>query len=110
MRFSGFILFDKGKTAGAVGFFQDLRTFKQLEREKQASDRLAVVGQTVAGLAHGIKNILTGLEGGVFVVDTALEDNDTSLLHRGWKMIQNNIVRVSVLVKDLLSYSKETSA
>jgi len=107
VRFSGFILFEKGKTAGAVGFLQDLRTYKKLEREKQASDRLAVVGQTVAGLAHGIKNILTGLEGGVFVVETALEDKDDQLLQRGWQMIHNNIVRISVLVKDLLSYSKE---
>jgi histidine kinase len=107
VRFSGFILFAQGRTAGAVGFIQDLRTFKKLELEKQASDRLAVVGQTVAGLAHGIKNILTGLEGGVYVVDTALEDEDKPLLQRGWKMIQNNISRVSVLVKDLLSYSKE---
>lgn len=107
VRFSGFILFAEGKTAGAVGFFQDLRTFKQLEREKQASDRLAVVGQTVAGLAHGIKNILTGLEGGVYVVETALEDQDNQLLQRGWNMVHNNIGRISVLVKDLLSYSKE---
>lgn len=107
VRFSGFILLDKGKPAGAVGFFQDLRLFKQLEREKQASDRLAVVGQTVAGLAHGIKNILTGLEGGVFVLETALEDKDDQLLQRGWKMVQNNIGRISILVKDLLSYSKE---
>jgi PAS domain S-box-containing protein len=106
VRFSGFILFDKQKTTGAVGFFQDLRTFKKLEFEKQASDRLAVVGQTVAGLAHGIKNILTGLEGGVFVVETALEDKDDQLLQRGWKMVRNNIGRISVLVKDLLGYSK----
>jgi len=107
VRFSGFILFAPGKTVGAVGFFQDLRTFKQLEREKLASDRLAVVGQTVAGLAHGIKNILTGLEGGVYVVETALEDRDDQLLQRGWRMIHNNIGRISVLVKDLLGYSKE---
>jgi PAS domain S-box-containing protein len=107
VRFSGFILSDREKTAGAVGFFQDLRMFKQLEREKLASDRLAVVGQTVAGLAHGIKNILTGLEGGVFVVETAMEDKDDDLLHRGWKTVQNNINRISGLVKDLLSYSKE---
>jgi signal transduction histidine kinase len=107
VRFSGFILVDGGKMAGAVGFFQDLRPFKQLEREKQASDRLAAVGQTVAGLAHGVKNILTGLEGGVFVLETALEDKDDQLLQRGWKMVQNNISRISVLVKDLLSYSKE---
>jgi PAS domain S-box-containing protein len=107
VRFSGLTLFDRGKQVGAVGFFQDLRMFKQLEREKQASDRLAVVGQTVAGLAHGIKNILTGLEGGVFVLETALEDKDDQLLQRGWNMVQKNIGRISVLVKDLLSYSKE---
>lgn len=105
--FSGFMLFDNSKPSGAVGFFQDLRTFKRLEREKQASDRLAVVGQTVAGLAHGIKNIIQGLEGGLFVVESAMEDNDKKLLQRGWLMVQNNIVRISNLVKDLLNYSKE---
>ncbi len=107
VRFSGFLLFDNKKIVGAVGFLQDLRMFKKLEREKQASDRLAIAGQTVAGLAHGIKNILTGLEGGVFVVETAMEDHDDELLPRGWSMVRNNIGRVSALVKDLLSYSKE---
>ena len=107
VRFSGAILFDQGKTVGAVGFFLDLRTFKKLEREKKESDRLAVIGQTVAGLAHGIKNILQGLEGGVFVVQTAIEDSDKALLERGWDMVQNNIRRIADLVKDLLSYSKE---
>ncbi len=107
VRFSGAILFDQKKTVGAVGFYQDLRTFKKLEREKKESDRLAVIGQTVAGLAHGIKNILQGLEGGVFVVQTAIEDSDKALLERGWDMVQNNIRRIADLVKDLLSYSKE---
>ncbi len=107
VRFSGAILYDQRKTVGAVGFYQDLRTFKRLEREKKESDRLAVIGQTVAGLAHGIKNILQGLEGGVFVVQTAIEDSDKVLLERGWDMVQNNIRRISDLVKDLLSYSKE---
>lgn len=107
VRFSGVILFENEKISGSVGFYQDLRTFKKLEREKQASDRLAIVGQTVAGLAHGIKNIIQGLEGGVFVVETAVEDDDKELLARGWKMVQNNIARVSGLVQDLLSYAKE---
>lgn len=107
VRFSGVLLFEKETLIGSVGFYQDLRTFKKLEREKQEADRLAVVGQTVAGLAHGIKNVLTGLEGGVFVVQTGMEDNDRELLGRGWKMVQNNIGRITNLVKDLLSYSKE---
>lgn len=107
VRFSGFILTENGRTSGSVGFYQDLRTYKKLEREKQASDRLAVVGQTVAGLAHGIKNIIQGLEGGVFVVQSAVEDDDKELLARGWTMVQKNIALVSSLVQDLLSYAKE---
>ncbi len=46
---------------------------KQLEREKLDAERLAAVGQTVAGLAHGIKNILTGLEGGMYVTSSGLK-------------------------------------
>lgn len=106
VRFSGAILFDRSRTVGAVVFYQDLRTFKKLEREKKENDRLAVIGQTVAGMAHGIKNILQGLEGGVFVVQTAIQDSDKALLERGWDMVQNNIRRIADLVKDLLSYSK----
>ncbi|MGO8880699.1 MAG: ATP-binding protein [Desulfomonilaceae bacterium] len=107
IKFSGLILFGGGKPIGSVGFLEDLRTFKRLEREKHASDRLAVVGQTVAGLAHGIKNIIQGLEGGVYVVETAIEDNDSKLMDRGWNMVKNNIHRIADLVKDLLTYSKE---
>ncbi|MCL5124719.1 MAG: ATP-binding protein [Deltaproteobacteria bacterium] len=107
IKFSGLILFEFGAPIGSVGFLEDLRTFKRLEREKQASDRLAVVGQTVAGLAHGIKNIIQGLEGGVYVVETAIEDKDSKLMDRGWNMVKNNIHRIGDLVKDLLAYSKE---
>lgn len=107
VKFSGLILFDRGKPVGSVGFIEDLRSLKRLEREKQASDRLAVVGQTVAGLAHGIKNIIQGLEGGVYVVETAIEDKDSKLMDRGWNMVKNNIHRISDLVKDLLAYSKD---
>ena len=41
------------------------------------------------------------------MVQTALEDRDDQLLQRGWNMVENNIGRISVLVKDLLSYSRE---
>ena len=36
---------------------------KQLEQLE--AERLAAVGQTVAGLAHGVKNLLMGIEGGM---------------------------------------------
>lgn len=107
VRFSGTILYRNGEVIGSVGFFHDLREIKRLEQELIKSERLAAIGQTVAGLAHYIKNILFGLEGGVYVVNKALKKHDGRKVTTGWEMVQRNIGKISSLVLDLLSYSKE---
>jgi PAS domain S-box-containing protein len=107
VRFSGSVLRENRKMMGTVAFFQDLREIKRLERELVNSERLAAVGQTVAGMAHCIKNILHGFKGGSFLVDVGFKRDDTEKLKNGWQMIQRNISRTSSLVMDLLSYSKE---
>ncbi len=107
VRFSGTIIRERGEVIGSVGFFHDLREIKKLEQELIQSERLAAIGQTVAGLAHYIKNILNGLKGGAYVVNTAIDKEDMSQFKTGWDMIERNIGRVSNLVLDLLSYSKE---
>lgn len=107
VRFSGIALSQEESIVGAVGFFHDLRPFKILERGKLQAERLAVAGQTMAGLAHGVKTIITGLEGGMFVVRTAMNRQDPSLMEKGWGMVERNIEKISAFIKDLLSYSKE---
>ena len=61
----------------------------------------------MAGLAHYIKNILNGLKGGTYVLNVALDKNDTDKIKNGWAMIEGNVGRISDLVLDLLAYSKE---
>ncbi|KJS28823.1 MAG: histidine kinase [Desulfatitalea sp. BRH_c12] len=100
-------LTEKEHVMGTVFFFQDLREIKRLEDELVHAERLAAIGQTVAGVAHGIKNILHGFKGGSYLVDLGIAKNDQEKLTKGWDMIQRNIVRTSELVLDLLSYSKE---
>jgi signal transduction histidine kinase/FixJ family two-component response regulator len=107
VRFSGTLMYRDGEVIGSVGFFHDLREIKQLQQALINSERLAAIGQTVAGLAHCIKNIVTALEGGVYVVNKALKKGDMSKLHTGWDMVERNIGKTSDLVLDLLSYSKE---
>ena len=107
VRFFGTILHQKNRMMGTVAFFQDLREIKRLERELLSAERLAAVGQTVAGMAHCIKNILHGLKGGSYLVDVGIKKNKTDKLESGWDMVQRNIGRTSDLVQDLLSYSKE---
>jgi signal transduction histidine kinase len=92
---------------GSVAFFQDLRKIKELEKELLRSERLAAVGQTVAFMAHEIKNILHGFKGGSHILKSGLARNDSAKLKTGWEMMQRNIDRISELALDLLSYSKE---
>ncbi len=87
-------------------FFEDLRSFKALEQQKIQAEKMAIVGQTIAGFAHGIKNIVTGLEGGAYVVQSALKKKDESLLEKGWEMVERNVEKISHLTKDLLNYSR----
>jgi len=107
VRFSGSVLMEGDRKRGTVVFFQDLREIKRLQRELVHSERLAAIGQTVAGLAHGIKNILHGLKGGSHLVDVGIGGKDEQKLRKGWDTIKRSIERMSNLVMDLLSYSKE---
>jgi len=79
---------------------------KQIEKEKIEVERFAAVGQTVAGLAHGIKNILMGLEGGMYVVNSGLERGNNELVTSGWNMLQNNIEKISSVVKEYLQFAR----
>jgi len=107
VRCSGTILRQKHKKMGVVTFFQDLREIKRLEKELIGAERLAAVGQTVAGMAHCVKNILHGLKGGSYMVNVGIDKENHQKLKAGWSMVQRNIGRTSDLVQDLLSYSKE---
>jgi len=106
VRLVGFALRPGGRFAGAALIAQDLREIKQLEHEKLEAERLAAVGQTVAGLAHGIKNILTGLEGGMYVTSSGLKKGDQDRVRQGWEMLERNMGRISDLTRSLLAFSR----
>jgi len=80
---------------------------KRLEQELIQSERLAAIGQTVASLAHYMKNILFGLKGGIYLVNTAPKVSESDSFETGWDMVERNMGRISDLVLDLLEYSKE---
>jgi signal transduction histidine kinase len=80
----------------------------RLEQELIKSERLAAIGQTVASIAHYIKNILFGLKGGIYLVNVTPKEDKTDSLQTGREMLERNIGRMSDLVLDLLEYSKDS--
>jgi len=107
VRLSATLLFERKKEVGAVLFIQDLREIRRLQKEKGKAERMAAVGRTVAGLAHYIKNILTGLKGGAYVINSAMSKRDLELARKGWEMVEKNIDQISNIVTDMLIYSHE---
>ena len=85
------------------------RELRKAQEDLVKSERLATIGETVAGVAHYIKNILNGLRGGMYKVNSAMAKHKPEQMKDGWDMVQRNIEKVSQLVLELLSYSKERS-
>ena len=74
------------------------------------SERLAAIGQTVANLSHHIKNILQGVSGGSYLIESGLKNHDEKLISKGWGIVERNQGKISSLVMDMLTFSKERSA
>lgn len=79
----------------------------QLYREKVQAERLAAMGEAVAGLAHYIKNVLSGVKGGMELVETAIKNQNQSLLQESWSILKNSNLKIAKLIADMLTYSKE---
>ncbi len=106
VRVSGSVLKDGERVIGSAAFFHDLREWQRLEQENLDNERLAAVGQTVAQLAHGIKNILNGLQGGMYIAKSGMRSGSQERMVRGWNMLERNIERITVLVKGFLGFAK----
>ena len=71
------------------------------------SERLAAMGQTIATLSHHIKNILQGIRGGSYLIDEGLRNENNEIVRKGWKIVEKNQEKISNLVMDMLTFSKD---
>jgi len=79
----------------------------RLHEDKLRAERLAAIGQSMAGLAHDIKNIMSGIKGGSYMVDQGVEGDDRTMLTLGWDLVKSSQDRINQLVLNMLDWSKE---
>lgn len=94
----------KGKVNGALCTFRDITERKKIEERIEQVDRLSSLGELAAGLAHEIRNPLTGIKTSVQVLKNRLDEEQLN------SSIYNNIIseieRMNELVKDILNFAK----
>lgn len=95
------IMLGVGKLAGLA--LENTRYHEELV----VKTRLAAVGETIATLSHHIKNILQGLNGGTYLLEQGLQHKSPEDTQRGWEIVRRYQDKISRLVLDMLSYSRE---
>ncbi|HML38262.1 MAG TPA: ATP-binding protein [Bacillota bacterium] len=97
---------EDGAVYGAICSFNDITERKVLENNIIRVDRLASVGHFAAGLAHEIRNPLTGLKTGLQVIkhrEVKRNEIASQALIEG---LTFEIDRINSLVSDLLDFSR----
>jgi signal transduction histidine kinase len=69
-------------------------------------ERLAAIGQAVAGLSHYTKNIITSMSGGADLVEQGIRQQQLAIVERAWPVLRRSTRRISHVVQDMLSYSR----
>ncbi len=74
---------------------------------RQLQDKLTSVGMLISTISHGIKGLLNGLDGGIYLLNSGLEKNDRGRIDQGWEIALRNIRRIRSMVMDILYYAKD---
>jgi PAS domain S-box-containing protein len=90
---------------GRVKFVMEMST--NITPIRRLQSQLESIGLLISSVSHGIKGLLTGLDGGMYLVNTGLKKNNQPRIAQGWEMVERNIERIRGTVMNILYYAKE---
>lgn len=81
---------------------------ERLVHEKtQLQDHLSSLGLMIGSISHGIKGLLTGLDGGLYILDSGVTKADGNRISEGLHVVKDMAERIRKLILDILYYAKE---
>jgi PAS domain S-box-containing protein len=78
-----------------------------ITRIRELQSQLASIGLLISSISHGIKGLLNGLNGGVYLVNSGIATGNPARLKQGWEIVQRNVSRIRSMVLDILYYAKD---
>lgn len=83
-------------------------SLEELVREKtMLRDNLSSLGVMIGSISHSAKGLLTRLDGGLYLVESALKNNRPDQIQEGLDILKLTIDRLKKMIFDILYYSKE---
>ncbi len=74
---------------------------------RRIQTQLTSLGLLVGSISHGIKGQLTGLDGGIYLMNSGYAKESPERVKKGWTMVQRNVERIRSMVLDILYYAKD---
>jgi len=91
----------KGKITHVMEMSTDVTMIRELQ------DHLASLGLHIGSVSHGLKQVLTGLDGGSYLIESGLDKKDTQQIFEGWKIVKEKISKTRQMVLDILFHTKK---
>lgn len=93
------------RTNGAIAIFSDLTRTKSLEERVRHSEKLAVLGEMAAVMAHEIRNPLNAIAGFSQLLQSRLQEEDRN--RRYVDIIVGEAFRVDTIISDILDFAHQ---
>lgn len=92
-----------GELIGALVIFKDLTAQKEVQRRMQQAEKLATLGELMAGVAHEVRNPLTAISGFVQILKE-LENHPDKLEYIS--IILKEVDSIDRIIRQLLDFSR----
>ena len=92
-----------GTITGMIASLRDVTELNRLEQQVMQSEKLAAMGQMIAGVAHELNNPLTAI---LAVSDMLREHSEDAGHKRQLELLHQQARRAADIVQDLLSFSR----
>jgi PAS domain S-box-containing protein len=96
------------RTNGAIAIFNDLSRTKSLEERVKHSEKLAVLGEMAAVMAHEIRNPLNAIAGFAQLLQTKVDQADPR--RKYVDIVTQEAFRIDTLISDILDFVHQKKA
>ncbi|MFH2091592.1 MAG: response regulator [Pseudomonadota bacterium] len=92
---------DQGRIMSVMEMSTDVTMIHELQ------DHLAALGLHISSISHGLKQVLTGLDGGSYLIESGLKKDNCPQIDQGWQIVKEKMSKTRQMVLDILYHSKK---
>lgn len=90
-----------GEISGVMEMGADITRIRELQSQ------LTSIGLLISSISHGLKGLINGLDGGIYLVNNGLKKDNPQRVEKGWDIVLRNVGRIRSMVLDILYYAKD---